>query len=165
MIKMKAIKPAPFKAQEFERWFTWATKQTLDMAEKELGKTHRTWNHQPHWTKTISVTMREIKGEYLTDDKIYTWVSDGTSGPYSIPKTGTALLAFPSGYTAKTTPKTLFSKSGGSYGPTVFARKVMHPGIKARKFDETAAKFVEPWFKKYGDTAMKQAAKASGHAI
>ena len=166
MIRMKVIKPVSFNRSAFDKELRQALAQTLALAEKELGKTTKTWNHKPEWEKKIGQHGTGLEGSYLTDDDIYRWVSGGTEGPYPIPKDGPGWLSFPSAYRAKTVPNLAYSRAGGPSGDkvTIFGQ-VMHPGIEARNFDKTVAKYVEPWFKKYTQEAMDRGAKASGHAI
>ena len=166
MIRMKAITPTPMNTAAFERNFRWVVESTLKVAETQFAKTYATWTHKPKWNKTVKVLSGSIEGGYYTEDQIYVWVSGGTKGPYKIPKGRSGKLAFPSGYKAKTVPGPVYSRGGGSFGPMVFIHgQVTHPGIKAREFDKGVAKFTEPWFRQYGNVAMKRAAKESKHAI
>ena len=162
MVKMKPIKPAPFKSAAIHNRMVGAAKRTVALAEKEFDKTTATWDHKPAWVKS----QQGISWAYYTVDQIYNWVSLGTAGPYPIPKAGPGKLAFPSGYKAKTTPNVVHSSPGGSFGPTVFVTgQVMHPGIEARNFDTAVAKFVEPWWIKWTSDAIKVGVRESGHSI
>jgi hypothetical protein len=166
MIKMKAIKPAPFKSDAIYRRLAGATDRTIKLAEKEFAKTYATWDHQPEWKKVIKHSAEGIFWAYWTEDLIYLWVSGGTQGQYPIPKDGPSLLVFPSGYKAKSVPNTLLSRSGGSFGETVFMfGQVMHPGIEPRNFDKTVALYVNPWWVKWCNDAIKVGARESGHSI
>ena len=141
-------------------------KRTVDLADKEFAKTYATWDHKPKFEKRTYESSGYISGEVYTLDEIYGYVSRGTKGPYPIPKSGKRLLVFPSGYKAKTKPGSTYSAQGGSFGPLVFVQSVMHPGIKdPRKFDETVAKYVNPWFTKWMEDALKVGARESGHGM
>ena len=166
VIRMKAIKPAPFKSEAITRRLLGASKRSVDRADKEFAKTYATWEHKPKFVKKVKSTGRGIEWTIYTNDQIYTWVSGGTKGPYKLPKDGPGLLAFPSGYKAKTTPNLLFSKSGGSFGSMVFVSgQVEHPGIEPRNFDKAVALYVNPWWVKWCNDAIKVGARESGHAI
>ena len=166
MIKVSAIKPHPFKADAIFKWLTGAAERAADLADKEFAKTYKTWDHKPKFQKKAKSTSKGIEWNVWTDDQIYTWVSGGTKGPYKIPKSQPGLLVFPSGYKAKTVPKTLFSRSGGPFGSTVFMfGQVTHPGIEPREFDKTVMQYVNPWWVKWMSDAIKVGARESGHAI
>jgi len=164
MIKMRAIVPKGFREDAIYRRLEGAIERTMALAEKEFAKTYATWDHKPKWIQKLTRTAGYIMGEYYTVDQIYIWVSGGTKGPYPIPKKGPGLLVFPSGYRPKTRVRHVGSYAGGSYGEHVFvAGQVMHPGIKAREFDEAVRVYVEPWFRKWGEDAVKVGARESGH--
>lgn len=166
MIRMRAIIPKTIDITKADREFKEALDSTLKIAEREFNKTTKTWDHQVRWSKQIYQTPVGPGGVYETDDDIYRWLNNGTKGPYKIPKAGPGLLAFPSGYRAKTVPNLVYSRGGGAYGPMVFVNgQVTHPGIKPRNFDTEVAKVVMPWFVKYGNTAMKKFRDSCGHAI
>ena len=105
-----------------------------------------------------------------TSDEIYGYVNDGTP-PHPIPKVPkiSGSLAFQWGgkgsYKAKTAPRVIGSTGGGPTGPMVFPKQVQHPGTKARNFDDEIQKKWTPKFKRHMEKAMRDAARASGHAI
>ncbi|MCI0349918.1 MAG: hypothetical protein L0Z53_10875, partial [Acidobacteriales bacterium] len=71
-----------------------------------------------------------------TNNKIYRFVTRGTRAHVIKPKRKT-FLRFRSVYRAKTTRRVIGSKQGGASGEPVFTRKsVLHPGTKAREFEE-----------------------------
>lgn len=80
---------------------------------------------------TLSGTVR--KGQ------IYRYVDEGTRGPYPIrPRTPGGRLVFQTGYSARTAPVAQYNQgSGQATGDWVSTPEVMHPGIEARKFEET----------------------------
>ena len=165
-LRVRQIKPGPFKSDRIFKRLRDAADRAAKLADKEFKKTYSTWEHKPKFEKRVKVTGRSIDWWCSTDDQIYIWVSGGTRGPYPIPKSGPGLLVFPSGYRAKTVPKTLISKSGGSFGPPRFVRgQVQHPGIKPRQFDKTVMLYVNPWWKKWSEDAMKVGARESGHSM
>jgi hypothetical protein len=165
MIVIKAIKPKPINLAVFQKYATEAVRRTVDTANTEFAKTYATWDNKPPFTKTIKATGLNVEGEVFTTDQVYAWVNNGTP-PHLIPKAGPGLLAFSEGYTAKTMPGVLYSRSGGSFGNKVIGvMQVHHPGTKPRLFDKAVATYTNPWFKYWGDYYMKIAAKESGHAL
>jgi len=166
MIVAKAIKPALFRAEVFERYFRQVVERTIDLADKEFGKTYATFNHKPKFVKSISAGPAHIIGETSTDDENYYRLTRGVKGGYKIPKAGPGLLVFPSGYARKSVPRALMSKEGGPYGDLVFRyTQITAKGIEPGDWDITVRQYVTPWFKKWGEDAAKMAAKASGHGI
>ena len=163
-VRVRAITPGPFKSDAIFKRLRDAADRTARLAEKEFAKTYKTWTRKPTPRRVVKVTGRGISWEVVFTDQVFAWLNEGTKGPYPIPKDGPRLLVFPSGYRAKTVPNTLFSKSGGPFGSTVFANtQVMHPGIEPRNFDETVMKYVRPWYIKWTQDAMKVGARESGH--
>ena len=98
---------------------------------------------------------------------IWQWVSRGTGlyGPkkrkYPIrPKKKGGVLAFPESYTPKTTVRGPgYKGSGKSSGPTIFAKEVMHPGIKGRHFEEAWGRWAKTWFRREMENAMRRGAR------
>lgn len=127
--------------------------------------TTATWNHQPKFEKLVQVGPDEIAVLVGTDDEIYGYVDKGTKPHIIAPKKPGGVLAFPSGYTAKTRPNVASSSNGGSGGDTVFAAYVLHPGTEARNFDKVIQKDWEKKFKRRMEQAMSEAASASGHEV
>jgi hypothetical protein len=84
-----------------------------------------------------------VRGAYRvttgTNAKIYGFVDEGTKAHVILPKRS-KYLAFSSGYKAKTRVGIIGSEPGGSFGESVFAAKVHHPGFPGRKFTITIGK-------------------------
>lgn len=76
------------------------------------------------------------------------WLDDGTKKNYPIEAKKSSTLAFQSGYKAKTKARTIGSTGGGSFGSTVFKKKVIHPGIDKREFSLTIADNIQPQYTK-----------------
>ena len=75
------------------------------------------------------------------------WLDDGTK-PHKIKIKSAPKLIFQAGYKRKTKAKTIGSISGGSFGPTVAALEVDHPGTEANEFSLTIANKVQPKYTK-----------------
>ena len=103
--------------------------------QADYKRTTATWSHQPTFEKIVDV---QADGSFSalvgTDDRIYTYVDQGTSPHIITPKRPGYPLRFASGYRAKTRPGVLGSSGGGPFGPDRFAMLVRHPGTKARNF-------------------------------
>lgn len=143
MIKLTPIKPRTTQ-QNLARVEA-AIKEAFQQAAKELvedfQKTTATWDHQPRPTLTISRQGVEAR----IDDKVWGMLDKGTR-PHTIRARRAKALAFASGYTAKTRPDSLFARSGGPSGGTVFAREVQHPGTKPRRWSiRLKSKWKQKW--------------------
>lgn len=102
-------------------------------AKGDFEKTTATWKNRPKF----HIVRRPRSWTVTTDDPRYRFVDKGTR-PHLIRPKGNKPLAFAAQYQAKTKPRVIASRAGGSSGPTVFTRKpVHHPGTKAREFSAT----------------------------
>lgn len=129
---------------------------------QDFKSTTKTWRRKPKFEMKVSLKRGAKAGGYVevwTDNEIYGYVNHGTGiwsgrGRYPIrPKVrrrwsagspggkggrfrkAAKALAFPSKSRPKTRPGRLGSGPGGSSGPIVIRKQVMHPGIRPRRFD------------------------------
>ena len=111
-------------------------KRYTKLVSKYFRTTTQTWkkSHQPKFNPHVRVSKKAITGTVSTTARIYRYVSEGTKRHYVRPRRAGS-LAFPSGYTAKTSQGNIPARNGGSSGNTVFSRGHWVSGIKARKFD------------------------------
>jgi len=151
--------------------------------QEDFEKTVQTWKHKPKMQVRLKHPIKlmadnatlEIKvgpDPLDSDTEIFTYVDLGTRGPYPIPKVGNTTakpLYFqwggPGSYKAKTKPRVLGSTGGGPSGPMVSFKRVMHPGIEARKFSETIARRWGQLSRKYLPKTMNKVVLASGHSM
>lgn len=113
-----------------------ALDETSKAIEADYHVVTQTWEHKPKWNITRpNWWTREI----YTEDEIMGYVSEGTK-PHEIRPRNAPRLAFQSGYNAKTMPRIIASRPGGSYGPTVYSMGVHHPGNEGRDYPETIGK-------------------------
>ncbi len=75
------------------------------------------------------------------------FLDDGTK-PHKIKVKNAPKLIFQTGYKRKTKARTIGSTSGGSFGPTVAALEVDHPGTEAGELSLTIANRREPFYVK-----------------
>lgn len=132
----------------------------------DFAKTTATWSDKPRWLVTRNINSREgfLRVFVWTTHQHFTWVNEGTKDHY-VPKTGTATMAFRK-YKAKTRPQWIGSRAGGAYGGVIVRTgRWKVSGIKAREYDKVLKKKWQPEFNKRMFEAMRQAARASGHAI
>lgn len=104
------------------------------------------WSHTPNIRISVGLSgTGKVQTKVTIDDQIYIWVSFGTRGPYEItPKRPGYPLRFQAGFRAKTRPGSLYGGPGASYGDTVRTMRVMHPGIRPRKFHIKAFDELKP---------------------
>jgi len=139
--------------------------------EDYLGGVVKDWDHKPDFKIAVSLTGPGPVGAIETNNPIYRWVSEGTSGPYPIfagiytGKSDKKALAIPTESRPKTKPGSIVSNPGFVSSDRYCRPYVEHPGIKPRKFDSAIAKKRQPWFKRQMEAALKEAVAQCGHAI
>lgn len=91
------------------------------------------------------------RGAVGTDDQIYDFVTRGTKPHLITPKRGKFLVFGEGTYRSVTRPGVLGARSVGTrligkggVAKPIFARKVHHPGTKARGFEELVAARLQP---------------------
>lgn len=125
---------------------------TADEIAGDFRQVTARWGHKPKFAR-IRVSSKNIVSVTIEPDgknaQIFKWVDQGTKGPYLIPKFGPTApgqpLRFQTGYSARTKPGGKYNQgSGQASGSWVAARRVVHPGIKAREFTQTIAEDALP---------------------
>lgn len=137
-----------------------AKRQAINMAKATV----RTWKGKPTFKGRFFATADQIGVDVTPQGpnaQKWIWLTLGTRKKYPIPKSGRRLLRFRAGYRAKTRVRVIGSRGGGSFGPTVFAQRVIHPGIKAREFEKEMARRLRKRFKKRVERALRRAARRS----
>lgn len=167
-ITLKATVARDFKIQRIYDALTKASKESLKEAEKEFDRTVKTWKHKPKFNIKITpmlmtLTTKRFEASITTKDKIYRYVNYGTKRHEIKAKKEDGMLVFTVGSKPKTTPGTLDASAGSDSGKTGAAKKVMHPGIKARRFDLIVEKKWKPKWRDRMQKAMSEGAKQSGH--
>lgn len=103
-----------------------------ERVQDRLEDSTSTWDHKPEFT--IKQTNDGV--EISTDSKIFPMVDQGTP-PHVIEPKSANVLAFQSGYAAKSQPRVAAASPGGASGPMVYTDHVDHPGTQGRHFTET----------------------------
>lgn len=163
MIQFKAIKPAKFQSEVFQREFIKAAEHIAPKMHADLKRPTATWNPPVEFEEHIYLGARaaaeaEKTGAGLaivvsTEDKRFLFVDEGTKVRYA---------TMSPDFVAKTKPKSL--KAGKGRGGLLFVnKKKPRPGIKARGFSKMVAKKWNPLFRAAMDAAMAAGAHKSGH--
>lgn len=141
---------------------------TADEMKDSVQRMVGDWSHKPRFRKTSTFTPAYISiiVEPTGDNaQIFSYVDQGTEGPYPIPKfprinpqTGKPmLLKFRTGYSARTAPVARFRiGSGRASGPWVAPAQVHHPGIEARLFLETLSDELKPTLDRRVENAIRR---------
>lgn len=127
---------------------------------REFGKTTATWNTEVKFDQKVSLRAGAAV-DVWTDNEIYGYGNDGTPAHTITPRTA-PFLQFQTGYTAKTQPRVIGSRSGGKSGPYRRAASVNHPGMEAREFDSVIAAEAEDWFPQVIQDAIDRGIQKSG---
>jgi len=142
------------QAERWPRALAQAAKELSKEANLRFRQTTKTWRHQPVFVNKVEIQADGFTVTAGTTDTIYGYLDQGTGlyGPrarkYAIRPHGNYPLRFQSGYNAKTISSSAVAargsyasagpvqraRGGGAFGPVVYAREVMHPGIKPRNF-------------------------------
>ena len=125
----------------------------------------QTWGHKVDFTSEVDVNINgAVSIEIDTDDLVYLFVHEGTKAHDIFPRRA-RYLRFQSGYTAKTQPGAISSRSGGPSGPAQYRSYVRHPGTEGRRFGTLIKAKWDPFFKREMQRALDQGAKRSNHSI
>lgn len=136
-----------------------------DEIKADFEETVRTWEQKPEFKVTASKSLFKIKIKVETPDEVYMWVSKGTE-PHIIEAVNAETLAFRYGdYGPKTSPDRIPAEQGHDRGDMIYPRRVRHPGIEPRNFDEQIREKWEGLFAKYLEGMFSEVAQRSGHAL
>ena len=126
------------------------------------------WNHKPAFQARKFITTEYLKVNVFPagpNKQIYKWVTDGTKGPYKIPKAGPGYLAFvwggPGSYKPKTKPVGQYGGMGVATG--TLRRGIMqvtHPGITPREFEKAIKDDEKEWVSRTMELAWRRAIRS-----
>ena len=128
-----AAKELDMKSRQLRLVAEQALKETGKKVREDFKRPTRTWEHRVNIEVLTNVTSQGVEMIAGTDDKIFGYLEYGTRSHWIRPKKAKA-LRFMSGFRPKTTPGSLSSGYGGSFGDVVFSRGVRHPGTKPRRW-------------------------------
>jgi hypothetical protein len=165
MIVMKVLTPKRLQPDVFRQEILNELRKVETLIVKDYQATTATWNHKFTFEHGIKFPKGSPGVVVETDNEIYGYVTYGTKPHIITAKRPGGVLAFQSGYKAKTTPRVIGSGPGGPFGETVFARSVQHPGTEAREFHETILEKWEPLFSDHMKDALDRGAKKCGHGM
>lgn len=123
----------------------------------------KNWKHKPKfkarkYIRPDSIRVAVYPAGTRENVQIYKWVTKGTRGPYPIPKAGPGYLAFQLGYKPKTRPVGQFGGPGKATGEKIKGvMQVSHPGIEARKFEESVKNDAKKWYSRTMENAWRRA--------
>lgn len=166
----KAIKPKRLKDAALRLHLLNEMRKYGNVIKKDFEATTAKWDgEKPRWEILVSLqrgtTVAVASNGPPKGVQKWEWMDKGTRAHDIRPKRPGGMLAFRDTYTSKTMPGVIGSRSGGSSGNLVLAKKVRHPGTKARHIEAAIRKRHQPRFRRAMERAMKEAAKKSGHSI
>ena len=139
-----------------------ALDRTGNLIRGDFRRTTRTWsarNKASFGKIGPKFFGKEFGIEVNTKSRIYFFLTRGTKRHFVAPRRAKA-LRFQAGYSAKTTPRRIGSRGGGSFGPTRFSLGHEVSGIKARDFDKEIAKRRQATLNKLLRAAFFRASKS-----
>jgi len=166
-ISMKPILPKAMKINDVRLEMLNALRKSGRHMKKDFNATTKTWKNKPEFEMAISLkTPPGPSVSVTTENEIYGYVDKGTKGPYEIrPKKPGGVLVFHPLSMPKTLPGIIGSGPGSTGADTAFAKKVIHPGIKARRFSKEIAKAHTPKFARLLNEALAKGIRKSGHSM
>lgn len=146
---VKFITPEPIKIGEVRAAINSGLQASGEIVKTDYRLFTGTWTseNEPVWVEKLRSTSGTREWRYETSSTPMVWIDDGTKGPYPIPKVPKPpgeFLAFQTGFIPKTTPNKITSGPGARFGPTRFAKQVMHPGIADRNISNKIGEEAEP---------------------
>lgn len=164
-VSPKKLKPKEFRLEALNRM----RKVGTGMRKDARGTTKDFEGSAPDFESKVSLKAPGPTLEIVLtgdDDAINKYLLvDAGSPPHTIVPRGDYFLVFETGYTRLSTPGSLTTSPANSFGETVRARAVAHPGFEGADWiGSLIAKWTQP-FRASMEQALDQAAKNSGHAI
>ena len=139
VFQVKPIKPDYLQVDTVRLELLNALRKEGTASKKLLRQTTENWQgEKPQFKEKISLAGGDTTllvypdGSEKAVNK-WNWLNEGTKPHVIVPKRA-KMLRFQSGYTAGSTPNSLRTRRSRSFGETVYAKRVNHPGIKARNW-------------------------------
>lgn len=133
-LEIRVIKPRRFiDPAKMRAAIEKAYNEVAEGAKADLEKTTATWDHGVKFE--IFRPFGASGGIYVTTDSdLYELVSERGARPHTIVPRALKRLRYRKPFKAKTIPGVIASYRGGKGNIIVSARRVHHPGFKARRF-------------------------------
>ncbi len=154
-IKVILPKKAPFDLGKFQQSAIDTLNDVREGIKQDFENTTATWRNKPIF-RGKKASGKSFSAHMWGNTNQWIWVTGGTKPHTIVPRRATR-LRFQSGYRRKTTVRKLGSRGGGSFGGTVFANIVRHPGNKPAEFEKVAAEKWEPKLQKMVKQDIKDA--------
>ena len=158
---VKPIRPEKLDSQAVAVEITRVLHGEGKLQVRELGKTVKSWTRKVGFAYEVDLSGRDasvLTGPATGNVKVWNMLEEGTKRHAIRPRRAKRLRFQGGKYNAKTRPWHLGSKSGGSTGPVVFARQVMHPGTQAREWGKTLVSKRKRPFARNINSAIKRGA-------
>lgn len=151
-VRLKPILPPKkiFDARKFDRAVDDGLRKTMNAGKGLFQRTTRNFR-TVDVIFTVDVESGRGQASVGTNNRIYGFITHGTR-PHLIVPVRAKFLVFGEGkYSPVTTPGKLGSRrvgtglqGAGGVARPIFAKRVRHPGTKARRFEEEVAKRLQP---------------------
>ena len=145
--EIRAIVPVKWSAKEILDEIQLSVDSVAMAVKKDFEATVATWNEQPRFESTVGVgsgALTSISIAVGTNSPRWAMLNEGTKPRMIDPGPG-RVLAFQTGYRAKTRPRQFRSYKGGAYGPRIVRpRAFLRRGIEPRAWTDEARKKYQP---------------------
>lgn len=151
-VRLKVIVPdgSVLDTNRLEANLAKAANKVISGVERDFKATYP----KPKYQKR-KASPGNVKASVWSTDDILRYNVRGTR-PHMIVARQVRVLRFQTGYRRKVLPGRIGRRSGGPFGPTVFAKAVRHPGQEGTDVDKTIAKKWQPLLVKETKEAVKQ---------
>ena len=154
-LSLKAIMPKSLNKQRLLDFAESAVEDIIEDAESEFLSTTKDFeNTVVEFRVKFSRRSDRVSGEVSTDNEIYGYLNFGTSVRYAV---------MTPDFVSKTRKGVIPSRRGR--GGFSHLSPIPRDGIEAREFDKQIANKLRKRFFRYGEQALRQAVRASGHKV
>jgi hypothetical protein len=164
-VSFEAIIPPEFNVGVIRLYLLTEARWIQSQVYKDFISTVVTWSKKPKFEKvSVSFAKSVVSIEVKTTDPIYGILNWGSRSREGTP--GNKVFALSKTFSPKTIPGVIGAVTGIESGTIlVRAGSIPHPGVKARKFDETIKKKWDPIIADRFQEAFDQAARKSNHSL
>jgi hypothetical protein len=164
-VLFKKISPSSFNDKAIYASLVSGMNDVVDEANDVFQSTVKDFSSKPNFEKNVKTESNKISGSVLTDDENYRRLNYGTRPHVIRPRRPGGMLVFRVPFKSKTTLTRLPSRAGSRGNNVIFARKVNHPGFKARKYEDRVTSKMKKPFNKIMNASLNTGAKKSGHSM